>query len=397
VKAALEAEAGVATVTSFDTSVATPTAAELAGRDLVVSASEGQHGDPALWGDRLADYIDGGGAVMQTAYDNSNFGTSYPTGRFQSGGYPPLLIGPPDNDPVTLGPVLVPNSPLMQGIVSFASNDNTTTPLAPGATLLALWSDGRNAIATKGRVVAASASIQRAESLPSLARLARNTGNFIRPYQVTVNKTGSGTGTVTSAPGGISCGNDCSESIPFANSVTLTATAGPGSIFLGFSGACAGKAPCTKTIESDLSIGARFASLNALIGSLKFAPSTFNALNKGGSIISRAKKRKRKSGARVSYTLSDDANVTFTVERKGKGRKRGKKCVAKRKKGKRCTKFKRVKGSFTHFGKSGTNSFKFSGRIAGKKLKTGSYRMTGLPTIASSKGKTVRANFKIVR
>ena len=161
---------------------------------------------------------------------------------------------------MTLGPILVPSSPLLQGIGAFSSTGNTTTPLAPGATLLARWSDGRNAIAIKGRVVATSAQIQEASATPSVARLARNTGNFIRRYRVSVVKSGAGTGTVASAPGGISCGPDCSESIPFANSVTLSATAGPKSVFLGFTGACSGTAACTRRIESDLSVGASFAS-----------------------------------------------------------------------------------------------------------------------------------------
>jgi hypothetical protein len=261
VKDAIAAQPGVANVTSFDTNAGTPTAADLATRDLVVSGADcSMYDDAALWGDRLAGYVDGGGAVLQAAYDNRNVPNAHPTGRFESGGYPPLLLGPNDNDPVTLGPVLVPNSPLMQGIGAFSSTGNTTTPLAPGATLLARWSDGRNAIAIKGRVVATSAQIQEASATPSVARLARNTGNFIRRYRVSVAKTGAGTGTVSSVPGGISCGLDCSENIPFANSVTLSATAGAKSVFLGFTGACTGTARCTRRIESDLSVGASFAS-----------------------------------------------------------------------------------------------------------------------------------------
>ncbi len=57
---------------------------------------------------------------------------------------------------------------------------------------------------------------------------------------LTVTKSGTGAGTVTSDPAGISCGTDCSESYPSTSSVTLTATPNSGSTFGGWSGACSG-------------------------------------------------------------------------------------------------------------------------------------------------------------
>jgi hypothetical protein len=53
---------------------------------------------------------------------------------------------------------------------------------------------------------------------------------------LTVSTTGSGAGTVTSSPAGINCGGDCSHTYPAGTRVTLTATAGPGSVFAGWSG-----------------------------------------------------------------------------------------------------------------------------------------------------------------
>lgn len=55
-------------------------------------------------------------------------------------------------------------------------------------------------------------------------------------YLLTVSKAGSGTGIVTSAPVGISCGSDCQESYASGTSVTLTAAATSGSTFGGWSG-----------------------------------------------------------------------------------------------------------------------------------------------------------------
>jgi len=55
---------------------------------------------------------------------------------------------------------------------------------------------------------------------------------------LTVAIEGSGNGTVTSNPGGISCDPTCAATYPLNSSVTLTAHAAPGSVFAGWSGAC---------------------------------------------------------------------------------------------------------------------------------------------------------------
>ncbi len=55
-------------------------------------------------------------------------------------------------------------------------------------------------------------------------------------YTLTVNKSGAGTGTVTSNPGGIDCGSDCLESYPANTQVTLTAVPDTGFVFAGWTG-----------------------------------------------------------------------------------------------------------------------------------------------------------------
>jgi hypothetical protein len=75
---------------------------------------------------------------------------------------------------------------------------------------------------------------------------------------LTVERSGSGFGTVTSAPSGINCGTTCSASFPLGNSVTLTATPGAGSIFVGWGGACTGAGSCTVTMNSDQTVFAQF-------------------------------------------------------------------------------------------------------------------------------------------
>jgi hypothetical protein len=75
---------------------------------------------------------------------------------------------------------------------------------------------------------------------------------------LTVNRNGTGTGTVTSNPGGVSCGSDCSEAYIVGTSVTLTATPAAGSTFAGWSGACTGTGPCTVTMASNAVVTASF-------------------------------------------------------------------------------------------------------------------------------------------
>ena len=66
---------------------------------------------------------------------------------------------------------------------------------------------------------------------------------FSTLYNLTVNKLGTGSGTVTSSPEGIDCGSDCSGDYAPGTQVTLTATPDLDSIFLGWSGDCSGVDP----------------------------------------------------------------------------------------------------------------------------------------------------------
>jgi len=75
---------------------------------------------------------------------------------------------------------------------------------------------------------------------------------------LTVTKTGSGSGAVTSSSIGIDCGLDCTESYPSGTSLTLTAIPSADSVFSGWSGACTGTGPCTLTLDSDQSVTANF-------------------------------------------------------------------------------------------------------------------------------------------
>ncbi|HQC73633.1 MAG TPA: hypothetical protein PLE42_13055, partial [Candidatus Competibacteraceae bacterium] len=85
------------------------------------------------------------------------------------------------------------------------------------------------------------------------------TATFTPPrYTLTVRKAGTGSGTVTSDPAGISCSTDCSEPYTSGASVTLTATTASGSTFAGWSGVCSGTSTCTVTMSAAKTVTATF-------------------------------------------------------------------------------------------------------------------------------------------
>jgi uncharacterized repeat protein (TIGR02543 family) len=83
-------------------------------------------------------------------------------------------------------------------------------------------------------------------------------------YLLTITKAGTGSGTVTSIPPEISCGVDCQETFSYGTAVTLTAQAGAGWTFAGWSGDCTGGGQCVVTMDQARSITATF-TLNSYL------------------------------------------------------------------------------------------------------------------------------------
>ena len=87
------------------------------------------------------------------------------------------------------------------------------------------------------------------------------TARFTHRPVLEVSKTGTGQGTVTSAPAGISCGSTCSAAFDLGTQVTLTADPGAASTFSGWGGDCSGNAQtCTLTMDGPKSVTATFAA-----------------------------------------------------------------------------------------------------------------------------------------
>ena len=78
------------------------------------------------------------------------------------------------------------------------------------------------------------------------------------PVTLTVTRSGSGNGTITSNPAGISCGSSCSASFSKGTQVTLTPASAAGSVFTGWSGACTGTGNCNVVLSQSQSVTASF-------------------------------------------------------------------------------------------------------------------------------------------
>lgn len=133
------------------------------------------------------------------------------------------------------------------------------------------------------------------------------------------------------------------------------------------------------------------------ITGLTIAPNSFYAASSGATISKARKKAKKTYGASVTYKDSQVATTTFTVLGETSGRTQGKACKKpskSNKHGKRCTIYTAL-GSFAHTDIAGANELHFSGRLKGKKLAKGSYRLQAVARNAAGNGLAASATFKI--
>jgi hypothetical protein len=130
-----------------------------------------------------------------------------------------------------------------------------------------------------------------------------------------------------------------------------------------------------------------------VVSGLKVVPSSFQAAKHGGPIVPGGY-------AAVSYRLSSPAKVTFSVERPVVGRRRGRSCVRPtpklRKSKKKCKRYVAVPGSFQRpAGAAGPDRFHFSGRLGGRALKPGAYRLVAVADAGGPRSQPAMAGFHI--
>lgn len=150
-----------------------------------------------------------------------------------------------------------------------------------------------------------------------IAACGGNDGSGAPPVEETtlaVSLIGRGTGTVTSFPAGIDCGNDCTETYDISGTVMLTATADIGSTFTGWTGACGGTGPCEIEMDQSHTVTATFQPndlenairAKALSDRLEnFALAAENGMNRAAGSAG--------YDASVSHVTAELAKTDFTV------------------------------------------------------------------------------------
>ena len=81
---------------------------------------------------------------------------------------------------------------------------------------------------------------------------------FTATAELTVTRSGMGSGTVTSMPAGIDCGSTCAATFDAGTLVELIATPASGSALTAWSGACSGTGTCIVPLAASSSVGAQF-------------------------------------------------------------------------------------------------------------------------------------------
>jgi endoglucanase len=140
-------------------------------------------------------------------------------------------------------------------------------------------------------------------------------GSYISPfvpsggttYGLSVTKAGTGSGTVTSSTGGISCGTSCSATLASGTAVTLTAAAATGSTFAGWSGACTGTGSCVVTMTAARAVTATFNTS----GGTTYALTVARAGTGSGTVTSST--GGISCGTSCSATLASGTAVTLTA------------------------------------------------------------------------------------
>ncbi len=133
------------------------------------------------------------------------------------------------------------------------------------------------------------------------------------------------------------------------------------------------------------------------LGALTLSKSAFRAAPSGATVVAALA-----AGTLVSYSDSTAATTTFEVAQAQGGvlARHGKGCgkAPKHVKGKlkRCTYYETI-GSFSHADSAGKNSFRFTGRLHGRKLSPDSYRLLASARSSSGSSATRTAAFKIVK
>ncbi len=242
----------------------------------------------------------GGSRIRQALlFSSVVFGTTCGGGATDAGGNGPAELIP-INVSILPNPIVARQGFTVNATVTFARTTASTAPLTFTAKGL---SAGLTATFNPATVTTASGTVQLAIGATPTAPIATDTlivsvlsdpnaakvesgttaiNLIVSQPQVSVSKTGTGSGTVTSSPAGINCGSTCSANFPSGSMVTLTAAPAQGSAFAGWSGGCSGTST-TCSVTAGNATGPAFATFNSTAASISLAVDPTTAVPQGGS------------------------------------------------------------------------------------------------------------------
>ena len=109
------------------------------------------------------------------------------------------------------------------------------------------------------------------------------------------------------------------------------------------------------------------------LSAARLSPARFRPAGAGASLAASGG-----AGARLSFVLNEAASITFRVERGRPGRLVRGRCRQQTRENRRsrlCTSFVAVQGSFSWNAQAGANALRFTGRVGGRRLGRGGYRL----------------------
>lgn len=136
----------------FNANSAVPTLAQLNAYGVVVVMSNGPFTNATQTGNVLADYVDGGGKVIEAVASFGTGGGWELAGRFVTGDYEPFGHGPGEFIAHSLGN-FDSTHPIMAGITTLTDSLPAGVTLKPQAIWVANWNNGRPLVATRNENV----------------------------------------------------------------------------------------------------------------------------------------------------------------------------------------------------------------------------------------------------
>jgi hypothetical protein len=227
------ADSQASAVDFFDAAAGTPGTMYLQQYDIVTTFANGSFLNPSLLGDNLAAYVDGGGVVVQTAFNFSSPNSGGLGGQWATGNYSPYNYSTSADASEYTANVSDPGHPLMAGVTNLNFTFLEVTTVAPGATVVAsVLPSGDPLVAYRPvgsghTTVGITARLGFSTHSGDWGKLIVNAGRWLRPCGLptptptpTASPTATPTATATAAP------TATATATPMATA-TATATATP--------------------------------------------------------------------------------------------------------------------------------------------------------------------------